>query len=296
MNPIVIISPNEALLKLHLPVSGKSKLGLGTVQFGLDYGISNEQGKTPFQEVIDILSFSNAHHIKVLDTASAYGESESVLGRSGVKQFDIITKFLAKSADECTSQMASSLAKLNCDHVYGFLSHNISQLIDNPSIWSAMLELKEQGKTKKIGFSFNSLSEIEDVMKAGWIPDLIQIPFNILDYRFMDIAKYFKAKGTEIHSRSAFLQGLFFCQPQNLSDHFKDVKPFLQELQNYSTNLAGDLLKYCTDNPVIDKVIVGVNNLPQLKEIIVGLENAVKLELECPKLGESILAPYNWRS
>lgn len=271
-------------------------MGLGTVQFGLDYGISNEHGKTPFQEVTDILSFAHSHQLKVLDTASAYGESESVLGRSGVKQFDIITKFLAKSSEECTSQMKNSLAKLNCDYVYGFLSHNIAQLIENPSIWSAMVELREQGITKKIGFSFNSLSEIEEVMKTGWIPDLIQIPFNILDNRFMDIAKFFKARGTEVHSRSAYLQGLFFCQPQNLSDHFNDVKPFLKELQNYSTNLVGDLLKYCTDNPVIDKVIVGVNNLLQLKEIIVGLENAVKLELECPKLGESILAPYNWRS
>ncbi len=276
-------------------MSSLSKIGLGTVQFGMDYGISNAQGKTSFTEVNKILSIATTNHIHVLDTASAYGESESVLGQAGVQQFNIITKFLAKSPNECASQLSNSLEKLNCENVYGFLSHNITQLLQNPSIWDTMLELKQQGKAKKIGFSFNSVQEIDIVVKSGWLPDLIQIPFNLLDYRFADVARFYKEKGTEIHSRSAFLQGLFFCKPDSLSNHFNPVKSFIRQLQACSCNLAGDLLRFCSDNSFIDKVIIGVNNSIQLQEIIVGYENATRLELEIPHLDESILAPSNWK-
>ena len=68
-----------------------SKLSIGTAQFGLDYGIANKLGKVSFDEVQKILSEAKRHNIDTIDTAAAYGNSESVLGTSGVEQFDIIT-------------------------------------------------------------------------------------------------------------------------------------------------------------------------------------------------------------
>ena len=56
------------------------KLGLGTVQFGMHYGISNREGKTPLREVTKILHVARDNQISVLDTAAQYGGQRTGVG------------------------------------------------------------------------------------------------------------------------------------------------------------------------------------------------------------------------
>jgi aryl-alcohol dehydrogenase-like predicted oxidoreductase len=271
-----------------------NKLGIGTVQFGLDYGISNQVGKTSKLEVEKILSYCEQIGINTLDTANAYGDSEKVLGQVGYKNFNLITKFIANSETECNSVFLRSLSNLNTNYVYGLLSHNVAQLIQKPEIWNAMIKLKQENRVLKIGFSFDKHAEIDAIKRTTIIPDIIQIPYNIIDNRFIEIANYYKQKGTEIHSRSTFLQGLFFCNSDSLGAYFNPVKKLIKELQESSSNLAADLLNFCLNNEIIDKVIIGVNNQNQLKEIINNLENGNGININLPITNESILAPSNW--
>ena len=157
-----------------------------------------------------------------------------------------------------------------------------------------MLQLKQEEKVEKIGFSFNSTSEIEYILRFNIIPDIIQIPFSILDTRFIDIAEYFKKNGTIVHSRSSFLQGLFFCNPDKLNDYFNPLKTFVKELQHCSDNLAADLLNHCLKIQFIDKVIVGVNSASQLADISINLKYAKNINIPVPELDETILTPSNW--
>ena len=69
-----------------------TKLVLGSVQFGINYGISNQNGKTKFSEVKKILNFAKDSKIKIIDTAAAYGDSEEILGKTGVENFNFISK------------------------------------------------------------------------------------------------------------------------------------------------------------------------------------------------------------
>lgn len=69
-----------------------SKLVLGTAQFGLNYGISNTCGKVSESEVIKILDKAGSAGVFMLDTAASYGDSEAILGRVGVSDFEIVTK------------------------------------------------------------------------------------------------------------------------------------------------------------------------------------------------------------
>ena len=69
-----------------------SKIGLGTVQFGLDYGISSSQGKVTKDDAKNIISFAQENKINLFDTAPAYGTSEKVLGESDISNVKIITK------------------------------------------------------------------------------------------------------------------------------------------------------------------------------------------------------------
>ena len=66
------------------------ELAIGTAQFGLDYGVSNVAGRTPSTQVQSILDRARLAGIDTLDTAAAYGDSEQVLGRIGVRNWRIV--------------------------------------------------------------------------------------------------------------------------------------------------------------------------------------------------------------
>src|SRR5690606_14514305 len=153
-----------------------------------------------------------------------------------------------------------------------------------------------KGLVKKIGFSFNSLEEIDKILSLSIVPDLIQVPFNFLDRRFTEHMKELKKNGCEIHTRSTFLQGLFFCDPNNLNSHFDEVKPILEELRGLGDDLSGLLLNFVLSQDFVDKVIIGVNNRKQLIENVDSINSNFNNNL--PKcnfiLSDKILMPSNW--
>ncbi|MGP1664729.1 MAG: aldo/keto reductase, partial [Rhodanobacter sp.] len=71
------------------------KLALGTVQFGLPYGIANPGGQIGRDDAGQILALARESGIDTLDTAIAYGDSEACLGAVGTKGFRVITKLPA---------------------------------------------------------------------------------------------------------------------------------------------------------------------------------------------------------
>lgn len=277
-------------------MSQNDKIGLGTVQFGVMYGISNEYGQTSENEVSSILSYANEVGIDVLDTASAYGNSEKVLGRNDLSDFKIVSKFILQNSETSISkQLNDSLADLKVKSIYGYLSHRPMDIASDSKCWNELVLLKSQGLVEKIGFSFNEVSEIEKIKSLNIIPDIIQVPYNYLDNRFEPYMTELKSLGCEIHTRSAFLQGLFFCDTAKLSDFFNDVKPIIKSLQKHGEALPAMLLKYCTDKPFIDKVIFGVNTLSQLKHNIGTFLNTDSSLPSCRSItDESILIPSKW--
>ncbi len=270
------------------------KLGLGTVQFGLTYGISNNIGQTPTEEVVKILNTAKFFNIKMLDSASAYGNSEAVLGQNDLSDFKIVSKFMPLTKEKSISnQLHGSLKKLGLNKFYGYLAHRPMDLLEHPEQWEELLRFKVEGKVKKIGFSLNEPQELERLLEKWFFPDIVQLPYNYFDRRFETAMKKLKNSGCEIHTRSAFLQGLFFVDPMQLDGFFNEVKPLLTQLQKKSP-LNGALLKFVLDKPFIDKVIIGVVNESQLVQNIENLKNAPELpELEYNITG-NILIPSRW--
>jgi aryl-alcohol dehydrogenase-like predicted oxidoreductase len=273
----------------------KSKIGLGTVQFGLDYGISNESGKTSSVEVTEILTYAKAQGIDTIDTASAYGDAEKVLGGNDLSGFRIISKFMPPQKDETlSSHLHQSLKRLKQENIYGYLAHRPSVVLENPSLWKELQNLKKEGLVKKTGFSFNEPSELSKILQANFIPDLIQIPFNYFDRRFQKQIISLKEQGCEIHTRSAFLQGLFFINTDNLNSFFNEVKPVIKNLQDSVKNLSGSLLRFVAEQPFIDKVIVGVENINQLKTNLDTIETSEQLPWLKQIISDNILIPSGW--
>jgi aryl-alcohol dehydrogenase-like predicted oxidoreductase len=261
-----------------------AQLGLGTVQFGSDYGISNKTGQTTKKEVLAILDFAKRHGIRFLDTAPAYGDSEKCLGEilSREDDFKIITKSIPLSPSMSPSRKAGaleygyrrSLGHLRKDRLYGFLFHNSNDLLKDEMglLWKSMEAIKKARLVQKIGVSIYSKDELESVM-VRYPVELVQLPINVLDQRFLgeNGLDRIKARGIEIHARSAFLQGLLLMNPAGLGPYFEAAKKNLRRFRDFSKNhglspLAA-ALGFLKQVPKIDVIICGVNNCIQLREI-----------------------------
>lgn len=275
-------------------MTGNEKLGLGTVQFGMSYGISNKRGKTPREEVQAILGLARKNGILVLDSASAYGDAEKVLGEKDLENFEIISKFTSVPPGETIShQLQESLENLRLQSIYGYLSHRPLELLSHPEQWDELQGFKTDGKVQKIGFSLNEPEELDLLLAEGFVPDLVQAPYNYLDRRFEDQLTNLKKNGCEIHTRSTFLQGLFFMPVDVLDSFFDDVKPELKRLQEQK-NLAGSLLRFVLEKPFIDKVIIGVESKDQLLVNLQSIEISPVLPDLDTVIRKDILIPSRW--
>lgn len=261
------------------------KIALGTVQFGLEYGISNTCGRTDQRSVNQILQYACDNGIDTIDTAAQYGESESVLGSFSDNNcnWNIVTKtpsFIhdsiqkrhTKQLRECFN---NSLLNLNKKCIYGLLMHSCSDLFKNNGdfLFKEMEYLKSIGLVEKIGVSVYSKQEIDQVLDNFKI-DLIQVPASILDQRLINDGSLSKLKkyGVEIHVRSIFLQGLLLMERKKIPSYFLPIKKNLDTFDDLAKKLHLTSLElalgYVMGISSVDKVVLGVNNLSQLKEIV----------------------------
>lgn len=249
------------------------KLALGTAQFGLDYGVTNAIGQTPRYEVQRILTFATEHGIDMLDTAAAYGESERVLGSMGMEKFKVVTKLCANSYPErLVRNLEASLCRLKLASVYGLLVHNPDCFEGSfgKSLYQVLKARKVWDQAVKIGVSVYNARQIEKVLEHGSV-DIIQLPLSLFDQRLLrnGYLKKLKNAGIEIHARSVFLQGALLesATPPSLtvfSEHFKRYQGFLK-VHHLSPLRA--CLSFAMSVPEVDRIVVGVNDLAQLKEI-----------------------------
>lgn len=258
---------------------------LGTVQLGLNYGVANDQGQPSSATAHSLLSSSLKQGINVLDTARTYGNSEEVIGdfikdhESGA--FHIVTKFhipsdLHVDSNACwTNALVSvrtSLQHLQVPSVAGTIMHaGIGDSVDDiltflPNILS---RLKLEGLTKWGGVS---LYHPEDFPKLMRYPDIewVQLPFNLFDHRaFSHLNSDEKIENTMIVARSVFLQGLFFLKEEQLSGPFSIARDLIKKLrklsEKYQLSIAEIAFKYVAEHPLIDAVVVGVDNVQQLR-------------------------------
>src|SRR6185312_221395 len=193
--------------------------GLGTVQFGLSYGISNSSGKFPSERVRSVLEHAWRAGLTVLDTASAYGDSEAVLGRSldTDQHFCIVTKTLplprgdigARQLREVDTRLRESFAQLGVQRLYGVLVHHGEALLQSggEALYGLLEEWKRAGRVQKIGVSAYEGSQLRQLMQRFPL-ELVQVPVNVFDQRLVrdGTLRALKAAGVEVHVRSVFLQ------------------------------------------------------------------------------------------
>ncbi len=173
-------------------MDSSTKLILGTVQFGLNYGVNNQSGQVSKESVETILSLASNKGIKILDTSSAYGTSEKVLGEvlnENDMKFRIISKY-PRSSRSVKTIFEESLYTLNQKKLYGYLIHHFDFFRKKQEIWRDFLLLKEEGKVTKIGFSLYNVDELKFLLDRDIAFDILQFPYNIFDRQFEKFFHY----------------------------------------------------------------------------------------------------------
>lgn len=225
-----------------------SKLSLGTVQFGLNYGVANKNGQ-PNQNIVNmILDYVFSMGINSFDTAQGYGNSEEVIGNcfknmdqsniSVVSKID--SKVLELKTIDLTKSIQDSINKLRVDCLFGLLMHN-SNLMDK---WDILLSkkihlLKQKNIIKYFGISIYSNDAFNIALDNKDI-DIIQIPFNVFDQRAVQ-NKWFekaKAKNKFIFIRSIYLQGLLLMNIEDVPEKLGASKYYIEILDDLSKDLG----------------------------------------------------------
>lgn len=290
------------------------KVALGTVQFGVNYGISNKAGKTLPAEVGAILATARNYGVSVIDTASLYGDSEAVLGQSlpADSGFKIVTKtpqFAKQALDGADAQrledsLRASLAKLGVASVYGLLIHRADDLLlpGGDLLVDRLLRLKQTGLVSKVGVSVYSGRQIDQMLERFQM-DLIQLPINVLDQRLLQSGHLQKLKsaGVEIHARSAFMQGLLLMELQEIPEYFVSVRGRLESyhrfIKGHSLTPLQASLGFVSGIPEIDQVVCGVNDAKQLREICEVAQSKVDFRMfaDFAITDEAIVNPVLWK-
>lgn len=289
---------------------GDSRLALGAVQFGMSYGVANQSGQVPADEVGRILVRARAHGVDTLDTAMGYGCSEACLGEQGVAAFKVVTKLSALPDDVRDVQawvdanVAASLERLGVVSLYGLLLHRPVQLTGprGVELAQALLQQKTRGLVSKIGVSIYTPSELEAACKACLI-ELVQAPFSLVDRRFYTSGwmDRLHAMGVEIHVRSVFLQGLLLMPRMTIPEKFSRTWPAVWDAwhgwlaAHPDVTAAQACLGFVQGYPQIDRIVMGVDSLTQFDQLITAA--SAGLSIEAPALGsddEVLVNPSKW--
>src|SRR5689334_783071 len=258
-----------------------NRLALGTVQFGLAYGIANQSGQVSRDESAAIVNAAWAEGFDTLDTAIAYGESEYRLGEIGVAQWRVVSK-LPAIPERCSDVAAwardavlGSLERLKLPKLRGLLLHRPQDLLGphGDAVYQALVRIKDERMVEKIGVSVYSPDEIDALWSRHQL-DLVQAPYNIMDRRLVTsgwLSRLHQA-GTEVHVRSIFLQGLLLMSLHNRPMYFDRWQPLWQTWHRWLVDQQLSPLEACLGfallPPEIDRVVVGVDSVEHLREIV----------------------------
>ena len=174
----------------------------------------------------------------------------------------------------------------------------------NKIFYKELIKLKKEKIVKKVGFSIYTIKDLTIVL-SNFKVDIIQCPINIFDKRFekSGLLKKVKEKNIELHARSIFLQGLLLQNTKNIPKQFNNYKNLFKKwdsyLQKQKVNKLEACLYYVSKIKEIDKIIIGVDNFDQFKNIFLASRKIKKLSLPDFKLKNiskynNLIDPRTW--
>ena len=277
------------------------RLGLGTVQFGQAYGVSNTTGQVPLAEVRAMLTRAAREGVAVLDTAANYGQAEEVLAQCDTRAFRIVSKTVSVKNGVAAVIARARQSVQSLGRVDALLVHAVVDLLgpQGDELWRELRKLKEEGAVGAIGISAY-VADDPAALARRFRPDVMQVPFSLLDQRLLQDGSLARLKelGVEVHARSLFLQGLLFMEtvPEKLRDSAPLLARVRQRIAAAHTTPLAAALGFVLSRPEVDAAVVGATSRRELDETL-SSARAPLPELDwaaCALDDARILTPSLW--
>ncbi len=302
-----------------------SKMTLGTVQLGMNYGVNNKNGMPTEEESFAILDAAYEGGVTILDTSDDYGKSEEVIGKylqmNPDKHFDICTKF--KVTEETSKDIYASLKdfalksakKLCIDRIPIFMSHTESNFIDyGDRLIEALNELKKEGLIINAGISLSNKDALEPIMESGGF-EAIQLPLNILDNEPIrnGLIKRVSDAGIAVFVRSVYLQGIFFKKKEDLlvqdperPELNQKILPIIEKIGEIAAeegvSVAQLALSFIKDSCGVDSLVMGsetpeqvVENIKMFNAPSLSESTLKRIRDEFSDVDPFVISPWLWR-
>lgn len=295
------------------------ELCLGTVQFGMDYGIRGQR-QPALKDAVEMLQYATQNGICAIDTANAYGTAEDVVGtflqRKTIDRHKLflVSKSRPNLLDECTEDkyydvmkdnLTNTLKRLHTDYLDSYLLHS-ARYIYNDVIIDTLNRLKQEGYAKKVGVSVYEKEEAQKCIERPNV-DFMQIPYSIFDQRMLTegILEEAKKNPIQIHARSAFIQGLITMEESDIPPFLEKAKPIVKKIdkmcKEYGISRVSLALNFVKYQSGISHLVFGVDNMAQLKEDIKLFEESIPKDIileiskEFQNIETDIVMPSLWK-
>ena len=276
------------------------QLALGTVQFGVAYGVVGRCERVSDGDAAAILARAAAQGIRTLDTAAAYGDIEERLaGLCGAAPFAIVSKIPPLPADGDAAAFVTDAVNRSAQRLgprlAALLFHRADDLLGAHAdrIWRAAVRALPPGV--KLGVSCYGPDELAAVAARHPVA-LAQLPGNALDQRLHGHA----FPGIELHLRSVFLQGLLLADAATGAARVPACAPALAAWQLFCTERGlaplEAALGLARALPGVQRLVVGVDELAQLDAIHAAWQRSTPLaapELACTD--PAVIDPRHWK-
>lgn len=270
-----------------------SEIAFGSVEIGMPYGIG-VKGKADMlseSEAIRLLHSAIDSGINFFDTARMYGESESIIGRAfrdRRNQVVICTKCkpfrnkLGKLPDTeelkeiIEKSLSESLTELQSDYIDIYMLHQSDvEIIENETIVTKLLKLKEQGVIRAMGVSIYTVEETKKAIDSG-VWDVVQLPFNIMDQSHEVNFSLAAEKGVGIMVRSVLFKGILSEKGRNLHSALKDVEAHVKFYKELLSESVPDLptlaTKFALSFEQVSSVLVGIDRMEYLQKSLTAAD------------------------
>jgi aryl-alcohol dehydrogenase-like predicted oxidoreductase len=285
-----------------------NRIVLGGAQLGLPYGILNGGETLSREEVARILDTAVDHGIDSIDTAIAYGQSESIIGETSQNRFNIISKLpplpvdISNVSEWVHSQVQGSLSRLKCTSLDALLLHRPQDLTgaQGAELYAAIGSLMAEKMIHRFGVSIYSPNDLEGIIGTFDI-QVVQAPLNVFDRRILGVTNQLSALNIEVHVRSVFLQGVLIANPKNRPQRFEPWSEhfalFDEWVRSSGVSAMACCLGFALHQPGIAKSVIGTTSAESLDEIMNSIPNSV---LEVPthlqSSVEQLIDPRFWNA
>ena len=285
-----------------------NRIVLGGAQLGLPYGILNGGETLSREEVARILDTAVDHGIDSIDTAIAYGQSESIIGETSQNRFNIISKLpplpvdISNVSEWVHSQVQGSLSRLKCTSLDALLLHRPQDLTgaQGAELYAAIGSLIAEKMIHRFGVSIYSPEDLEGIIGTFDI-HVVQAPLNVFDRRILVVTNQLSALNIEVHVRSVFLQGVLIANPINRPQRFEPWSEhfalFDEWVRSSGVSAMACCMGFALQQPGIAKLVIGTTSAESLDEIMNSIPNSV---LEVPahlqSSVEQLIDPRVWNA